>query len=375
MEIHPDDILTFHEVTKAMRKLATEYNLPLKSVSGLPMPKTGMADRMGECTNDGHIRLVLRCTVNGKWCDEPMSPEEIWDTAAHELAHLRHFNHGLQFQEFEDELKLAMENRKANHRKKILDKLVKLQRQLHSEAAIGNAEAAEAFAGMINKMLIEYELNPSDIDYATAADHDPVVELFYRPASYGAKSAKTRVAWQEHLGSVVAQAHLCKILISPGSNMLVFVGTKSHATVAEYVYGTMVPLIERMSKAAEVVYWRQTGSGRGADNKAKGYRSAWINGFIKRIFERFDDARKAAVAASVRTGGSETMAMVRLNGSLVKVRKYIDDKFDGKKNVASHLNGGYRNHKDGLVAGRAAADQITLGRRGVTEGASRKLLE
>jgi len=67
MTIHPDDILTFNEVVAAMKRVADKYSLPLKSVTGMPMPRRGMADRLGYCGWDGNIRLVLRCTVDGQW--------------------------------------------------------------------------------------------------------------------------------------------------------------------------------------------------------------------------------------------------------------------------------------------------------------------
>lgn len=377
MNIHPDDILTFKEVTDAMRIVATNYSLPLRSVTGLQMPKKGMADRLGDCCTTGDIRLVLRCTVDGKWCDEPISPDNVWDTAAHELAHLRHMNHGAAFQDFVEELQVAMSNLKVDHKQKVLNKLVKLQASRQSEADLGNAAAAEAFAGMINKMLIEYELNPTDIDYARATDQDPIIEIWANLSNYGVKEAKTRVAWQESLASSVANAHLCTILIRPGTNGIKFVGTKSHVTVAEYVYCTMVPSIEKMSKKAEVDYWKATGCGRGKDNKALGYRSAWIDAFITRIWQRFAEARKTAVAeAAARMGNSNETGLMRLDGALMKVRKYIDDKFANRK-VASHagiLNHRSRNHADGRAAGRAAADQITLGKRGVGDGSPKRFL-
>jgi hypothetical protein len=131
----------------------------------------------------------------------------------------------------------------------------------------------------------------------------------------------------------------------------------------------MVPLIEKMSKKAEVDYWYQTGCGRGRENKALGYRAAWIDAFITRIWERFRDARRAAVAeAAARMGTSNETGLIRLDGALQKVRKYIDDKFSHRKAArhASALHHRSRNHADGRAAGRAAADAIELGRRGVT---------
>ena len=136
MEIHPDDILTFKEVTDAMRTVARNYGLPLRSITGLRMPRKGMADRLGDCAFSGDIRLVLRCTEDGKWCDEPISPDVVWDTAAHELAHLRHMNHGAAFQDFCEELQVAMNNLKVDHKQKVLDKLVKLQKARQGEAEL-----------------------------------------------------------------------------------------------------------------------------------------------------------------------------------------------------------------------------------------------
>lgn len=380
MTIHPDDILTFKEVTDAMRRVAAKYELPLRTITGLPLPKRGMFDRLGDCAYSGDIRLALRCTENGQWCDEPINPDIVWDTAAHELAHLKFMNHGPDFQDFCEELQVAMQNQRKDHKTKILEKLIKIQnqredaaRRITSSQTPGQVDAAskeaEAFAGMINKMLIEYELSPSDIDYARSTDNDPVIELQAKLLEYGIKPSKTRSAWQESLASGIARAHLCTILIRPGSNAIYFVGTRSHATVAEYVYGTMVPLIERMSKQAEVRYWHQTGCGRGVDNKALGYRSAWIDAFIGRIWERFAEARKAAVAeAAANQGLSSETGLIRLDGALAKVRKYIDDKFSHRKaaSKAGVLNHRSRNHADGRAAGRAAADNITLGRHGIS---------
>lgn len=369
LNVHPDDILLFKEVVEAMQFVAKQYDLPLKNVIGFPMPSRGMVDRLGDCSNTGEIRLVLRCTENGQWCEHPLNPDTVWMCAAHELAHLRHMNHGLAFQDFCEELQFAMNNRKVDHKQKVIEKLVKLQASRQSEAEIGNTAAAEAFAGMINKMLIEYELSSSDIDYARATDHDPVIEMKVNLGFYHIELTKVRCAWQETLAQQIARAHLCKILVRPSSNDIYFVGTKSHATVAEYVYGTMVPAVAKMSKEAEIKYWKETGSGRGKNNKALGYRASWIDSFIHRMWERFEDARQEAFAEAAGHISSET-GMVRLGGALKKVEQYIEDKFSHKKAASriGKLDFRSRNHEAGREAGRAAADNITLGKRGINGG-------
>lgn len=374
MEIHPDDILIFQEVSAAMRIVAKNYDLEIKSIRGLPFPRKGMFDRLGDCSVDGNIRLVLRCTVDGKWEDAPCSPDQIWDTGAHELAHLRYFDHGQEFLDFCEELQIAMNNQKTDHRQKVIDKLIKMQNSREGEASLGNEAAAEAFASAINRMMIEYELSPTDLDYSRATDRDPVIEVPVDLDHYKIEHAKTRVAWMETLASGVATAHLCKILIRPGSNQIYFVGTRSHATVAEYVFGCMVPFISKTSKTAEIAYWKATGCGRGKNNQALGYRAAWIDAFIQRIWERFREARQAAVAeAAARQGTSTETGLMRLDDALVKVKKYIDDRFAGKAaRSVGQLNHRSRNHTEGRMAGREAADKITLGKRGLNPGVDRK---
>lgn len=365
--LHPDDVLFFDEVATAMRRVAAEYGLPLRSVTAMSMPSSGMVDCKGDCSHDGHIRLVLRCTDNGTWCDAPRSPEEVWNTAAHELAHLKHFNHGDAFSTLHAELRSALRNKRVDHREKVIEKLVKLQAARQGEAELGNSAAAESFARAINKMLIENELNPSDLDYARATDKDPIVELPVDLNRYSIERKKVRCAWQETLARVVARAHLCTFLIRPGSNFITFVGTHSHATVAEYVYGTLVPAAAKMSRAEELRYWHETGCGRFGDNKAKGFRGAWLEAFTVRIAERFDESRRQAVAEA--PDGNPSTALIRLSGAMAKVNAYIDDKFKSRRTAVS-LRRNAHAHAEGAARGRAAAEQVVLGRKGLTSAAS-----
>lgn len=367
INLHPDDLLFFNEVAGAMRRVAKKYELPLCSIEPLTMPSIGMADRMGDCSPTGAIRLVMRCSVNGAWCDAPLSPQEVWNTAAHELAHLRHMNHGREFALFEEELREAVSHQQEDHKAKVLARLVKMQASRQSEAEIGNSAAAEAFAEAINRMLIEYELNPSDIDYARATDHDPVIELRADLSKYNIEKKKSRIAWQESLARIVADAHLCTFLIKTGSNNIWFVGTKSHATVAEYVYGTLVPAAQKMCTTE---YFRYYSKCRFVDkdlSKTHGFKAAWLDAFVARIAERFREARAAAVKqAAADIPGAESVALIRLNGALIKVRKYIDNKFANNKTRVHALGYNSRtSHAEARSMGRAAADAMTIGRKGL----------
>lgn len=357
------------------------------------MPTVAMADALGLCSKSGHVELAMRASVDGVWCDAPRTPELVWHTAAHELAHLRYFEHSLPHEEFTLELEQALRNREEDHREKVLRKLVKMQKSREDaarRAAAGDQTAeneAEAFAGAINRMLLENELHPTDIDYARAGDQDPVIEVAVDLAKYGIEKTRMRHAWQESLARIVAKAHLCSWLLRPGSNQIWFVGTRSHATVAEYVYGILVPAAERMSFRARHNFReglrKQYGipSGRSIPAsipESRGYREAWLLAFTKRIAERFDEVRAAAVreaeARCVREsvpGGTST-ALLRLDGALVKVQKYIDDRFASRRSSARAITQRARTNHAGASAGRAAADAMPIGRRGITGGSGSK---
>lgn len=71
--------------------LAERFKLPLRSVDAEgPRVKR----RYGICYEDGSIRIRLRNVRNG----EILKYSALVDTLCHELAHLRHFDHGLRFQ-------------------------------------------------------------------------------------------------------------------------------------------------------------------------------------------------------------------------------------------------------------------------------------
>lgn len=399
--IHPDDIVLFDEIRTAIQSVAKEYELTLKEVVGYPMPEAGMSDRWGDCKWDGTIRLVLRCTVDGEWCNAPCSPDEVWDTAAHELAHLAlcrlrpvgfganhaeiqlaaedaeraqkdSLEHGPLWTAIYAEMKTAIANRRVDHKQKVIDKLLKMQRQRDGEAALHNQHAAEAFAAAINRMMIEHELSPSDLDYAQATDKDPIIEVYSDPRKWKDEPtdwmkylSRHRIAWQESLARIVANAHLCKFLVSRKSNEVWFVGTRSHALVAEYVFSVLVPNAYWMSKIEADQFKKRNGK-----TAAQGFRDSWLNAFVRRIEERLEAARREAISATV---GDKSTALIRLSGALRKAQEYCDHKFAGyrgKPLAGLQTKDGF--NRAGRDAGRAAADRMPIGTKGVDGGTTKK---
>jgi len=60
----------------------------------LEAERANVKRRYGVCYSDGTIKIRLRHVTSGK----PLKYSSLVNTLCHELAHLRHFNHGLKFQ-------------------------------------------------------------------------------------------------------------------------------------------------------------------------------------------------------------------------------------------------------------------------------------
>jgi predicted metal-dependent hydrolase len=71
--------------------LASAYRLPLRS---LEAERANVKRRYGVCYDDGSIRVRLRHLRTG----ELLKYSSLIDTVCHELAHLRHFDHGPHFE-------------------------------------------------------------------------------------------------------------------------------------------------------------------------------------------------------------------------------------------------------------------------------------
>jgi hypothetical protein len=248
---------------------------------------------------------------------------------------------------------------------KILDKLSKLKAARDGEAAIGNAAAAEAFAEAINRLLLQHELSEVDIP-TPGTKEEPIVEVYVgikELREHGLKYGRVRIGWQEALARRVARAHLCFFLVHRGSNAITFVGTEAHARTAEYAYLVLASAANRMSVKARNDYWRDNRDD--PDFESGNFRAAWLQGFIERIGERFDEARKREVAAT----SSTSTALVRLNNALTRVKQHVDEKYKGKTPGARMQSG----ISHGRLEGRKAADAMKIGQRGVGDAPRKSL--
>jgi hypothetical protein len=84
-------------LTRDGESIARHFGLRYKSIGA---ERANVTSRYGVCYADGTIRIRLRHAVTGR----PLKYSSLVNTLCHELAHLRHFNHGPRFKTFYFEL-------------------------------------------------------------------------------------------------------------------------------------------------------------------------------------------------------------------------------------------------------------------------------
>lgn len=73
--------------------IASRFGLRYRAIEA---ERAGVKRRYGICYSDGTIRIRLVHAVTGR----PLRYSSLVDTLCHELAHLRHFDHGPRFKSF-----------------------------------------------------------------------------------------------------------------------------------------------------------------------------------------------------------------------------------------------------------------------------------
>lgn len=232
---------------------------------------------------------------------------------------------------------------------KIIDKIRKLHAKAESCEKIGSQEEAEAFAGMVNQLLLKHNLSMSEVDWDKREDTDPICQVWVDFKSQGIASKKARQQWSEHLAGIIARAHFCKILISTGSNRICLIGHKSDREIAEYLFVTMYKLAEKMAEKEYVKYFYECRD-NGDVTEARGFKSAWLHGFVLGLSKRFDAERNAAAP-------SGSTALVRLNRALIEVNDWMKN-LKGLRSV-NRLNQ-FRHNVEGQRRGEQMANEVSL---------------
>lgn len=233
---------------------------------------------------------------------------------------------------------------------KVIDKIRKLHAKAESCEQIGNQAEAEAFAAMVNQLLIRHNLSMASVEWAQRNEEDPITKAWLDFQAYNIELKHRRVQWSEQLASLICRAHFCKLLLSLSSNRLCFVGHKSNRDVAEYLFVTMYRLATVLSEKAYVAYFYEC-RGNGDVTKARGFKSAWLYGFLQGLRERFDQERKAVDVPVNST------ALVRVNQTLAVVDNWMKENVKAK--MARDLNQ-FKFNNEGIKRGKQAAIDVSL---------------
>jgi len=102
-ELHPEDVGLFREVEKAAFAVARHFHLPLKIIEPKRRPHPG--GTTGVCyLGEGRCGIVFRFRIGEKWYPKPLSKEQVFDTVAHELSHLRYPSHSEMQRKFQKQI-------------------------------------------------------------------------------------------------------------------------------------------------------------------------------------------------------------------------------------------------------------------------------
>lgn len=235
---------------------------------------------------------------------------------------------------------------------RVLDKIKKLNAKVESCEKIGSREEAEAFAAMVNHLLLKHNLSMSDLEFSKREVEDPIIQRWVDYEAYGIKSKRARIEWSEKLAGIIARAHFCRTMIRPGSNWVCFIGHQSNREVAEYLFVTMYRSAERMADQAYAVYWRECDHA-GDVTQCRGFRASWLTGFIQGLRTRFDQERKTVTAEASVT----STVLVRIDQTEGAVDRWMKEHLKIKSAASTHQA---KFHPVGLARGRQAADDVSL---------------
>lgn len=239
----------------------------------------------------------------------------------------------------------------------IVDKIRKLNVQANDKGT--TEEEAQAFASMVQKLLLKHKLSLTDVEFKEQAEEE-MKKHWIDWESAGVD--KNRVSWMEDLSALVAKAYFCRILVSAGSNRICLVGKTSDVEVAEYVITTLV-------RTAEKISWTQynnkaSHASRNKYKMEKGWRASFLMGFIGRLKDRLDEELNQEAPEG-------STALVRVKSSLAQTDDFLRRMLGIGK--ATSLRRRKNFSIQGFAHGQKAANDLNLtGDQAVKAGTIRK---
>jgi hypothetical protein len=281
------------------------------------------------------------------------------------------------------------------NRESIVDRVRKLKAQAESAETIGSENEAQAFAALMQRMMVEHKIREDELK-TPEKKPEPIVENWSSglasndPSRPEKVRLRCRVEWIESLASVVARAHYCKILIG-GAAAVCFVGRKSDSEAAVVAFELMIDAASAFGRKEYFKAYNEYVKGKAPWQR--GFYRSYLLGFASRLRERYEEElgkidvelkQKELDAARLKQiGGEVTEAPAGPSMALVRIAKdafdAIDEHFsmrrkEGTLGTAKRIGVGVSN-RDAYGRGRKAADGIKLRPDHKLGGGSTKLLK
>lgn len=235
----------------------------------------------------------------------------------------------------------------------ILERVRKLHAAAEGAKAIGSLHEAEAFAVAVQKMLLKYKLDMSDVLIHGATTGSNGVDYSkIEWDKYGIPKHRRRCGWVELLAHGVTEALHCTFLVHLGSNTITVVGRSPDRDLAAYLVGTLT------AKAIELVSVASSAKGGG-------YRNSWLLGFAYGITGRMEKEFQKTSQTDAR------YALMRVNDK-AQLEEFLASTSFSKRRRGPSIQ---PSRSDAARAGAEAARQVNLKQTGVGNGAGQRKLE
>ena len=237
----------------------------------------------------------------------------------------------------------------------IIKRIKKLRDHAESAKALGSISEASAFAAKVSDLLAEHHLSSSDLDFA-AYESEDITEESIAAHDLGVGGKHKATMWVVRLTGVIAKAHGCYVYYITGSPKIMVVGRDSDRAVAMYLVNTLVPQLDKMSRAA------LQDAKRSSDYLPRYWRKSWLDGAVAGIRTQLREAAKRREAANI---GNAT-ALVRLNTGTDDARDWANKNLSLRSSRPRMVS----RDKGAFNGGKKVGSQISLAANGVNRGSS-----
>lgn len=245
---------------------------------------------------------------------------------------------------------------------KILEKIRKLHEHAESAAEIGSEAEAQAFAAKVQELLTEYKLSMKDVHRAGTKEANTINAAYVSWQGANLKVRNRRMNWAEFLGVMVCDAYYCKFVISGrGGRIGLIIGSETDRNIATYVYYVILRFMDlnadKETRKYQYRAWKEGGTPTGGlPEDAKGFKKAWLTGFLVRLKQRLEEEIVNKRDDSEAQRRRNAIVHIKRD-ALVENEKWMSENLKTQRVQTSSLQA---SSIDGYLAGKKAANQVSV---------------